>query len=48
MIAKDRELQQAVKSYEARLMEVTQSLAEFKHRALTAEVTFHSFSTDDS
>ena len=36
--AKDHELQQAVKDYESRLTQVTQSLAEFKHRALTAEV----------
>ena len=37
--AKDHELQQAVKDYEARLVQVTQSLAEYKHRANTAEVS---------
>ena len=37
--AKDHELQDAVKDYETRLVQVTQSLAEFKHRALQAEVS---------
>ncbi|KAG5641132.1 hypothetical protein DXG03_005946 [Asterophora parasitica] len=36
--AKDHELKQAVKEYDSQLTGVTQSLAEFKHRALTAEV----------
>ncbi|TFK38164.1 hypothetical protein BDQ12DRAFT_684071 [Crucibulum laeve] len=36
--ARDHELRQAVKDYESQLMQVTQSLAEFKHRALTAEL----------
>ncbi|TRM63634.1 hypothetical protein BD626DRAFT_548013 [Schizophyllum amplum] len=36
--AKDHELRQAVKDYESQLMQVTQSLAEYKHRALTAEL----------
>lgn len=36
--AKEHELQQAVQEYETRLTQVTQSLAEFKHRAHTAEV----------
>ena len=36
--AKDHELQQAVNEREAQLAEVTQSLAEYKHRALQAEV----------
>lgn len=39
MTAKEHELRQAVKDYESRLMTVTQSLAEYKHRALTAEVS---------
>jgi hypothetical protein len=38
--AKDHELQQAVNEREAQLVEVTQSLAEYKHRALQAEVRF--------
>lgn len=37
-IAKDHELGQAVKDYDSRLMQATQSLAEYKHRALNAEV----------
>lgn len=37
-IAKDHELRQAVKDYESQLVQVTQSLAEFKSRALNAEV----------
>lgn len=37
-IAKEHELRQAVKDYESQLVQVTQSLAEYKHRALTAEV----------
>ncbi|KIY47386.1 hypothetical protein FISHEDRAFT_27774, partial [Fistulina hepatica ATCC 64428] len=36
--AKDHELRQAVKDHESQLLQATQSLAEFKHRALTAEV----------
>jgi len=36
--AKDHELQQAVKDYESQLLQATQSLAEYKHRALTAEL----------
>ncbi|KIM46665.1 hypothetical protein M413DRAFT_440265 [Hebeloma cylindrosporum] len=36
--AKDHELRQAVKDYETQLFQATQSLAEFKHRALTAEL----------
>lgn len=39
LAAKDHELHQAVKGYETQLVQVTQSLAEFKHRALTAEVS---------
>jgi hypothetical protein len=37
-IAKDHELRQAVRDYKSQLDQVTQSLAEFKHRALNAEV----------
>ena len=36
--AKDHEIRQAVSDLETRYSEVTVSLAEFKHRALTAEV----------
>ncbi|KAF8802263.1 hypothetical protein BYT27DRAFT_7197360 [Phlegmacium glaucopus] len=36
--AKDHELRQAVKDYESQLLQVTQSLADYKHRALTAEL----------
>ena len=38
--AKDHELQQAVGEREAQLVDITQSLAEYKHRALQAEVRF--------
>lgn len=38
---KDRELRQAVKDYESQVVQTTQLLAEFKHRALTAEVNSH-------
>jgi hypothetical protein len=38
--AKDHELQQAVNEREVQLAEVTQFLAEYKHRALQAEVRF--------
>ena len=43
IIAKDHELRQAVRDYKSQLDQVTQSLAEFKHRALNAEVNdfFH-------
>jgi hypothetical protein len=37
-IAKDHELRQAVGDYKTQLDQITQSLAEFKHRALNAEV----------
>lgn len=40
LAAKDHELQQAVKDHDTQLLQVTQSLAEFKHRALTAEVGY--------
>jgi hypothetical protein len=38
LAAKDHELRQAVKDYESQLVQATQSLAEFKSRALNAEV----------
>lgn len=38
LLAKDHELQQAIKEHESQLVQITQSLAEFKHRAHTAEV----------
>lgn len=37
--AKDHELRQAIQDYKSQLDHVTQSLAEFKHRALNAEVS---------
>lgn len=40
IIAKEHELRVAVKDYETQLNNVTQSLAEYKHRALQAEVCF--------
>ena len=40
--AKDHELRQAVKDYESQLLQATQSLADYKHRALTAEVRIQS------
>ncbi|KAI0074083.1 hypothetical protein K474DRAFT_1602144 [Panus rudis PR-1116 ss-1] len=46
--AKEHELQQAVKGYETQLLQVTQSLAEFKHRALTAELKLEENSSDSS
>ncbi|PPR06821.1 hypothetical protein CVT26_003847 [Gymnopilus dilepis] len=36
--AKDHELREAVKDLESQLLQATQSLAEYKHRALTAEL----------
>ncbi|EMD35415.1 hypothetical protein CERSUDRAFT_157152 [Gelatoporia subvermispora B] len=46
--AKDHELRQAVKDYESQLMQTTQSLAEYKHRALTAELQLEETSTNTS
>jgi hypothetical protein len=40
VLAKDHELLQAVGEREAQLADITQSLAEYKHRALQAEVCF--------
>jgi len=36
------ELHQAVKGYESQLLQATQAFAEYKHRAITAEVRFQS------
>lgn len=41
-------MQQAVDSYEKRLEQVTLSLAEFKHRALTAELQLEETSSNSS
>jgi len=46
--AKDHELQQALKEHETQLLQVTQSLAEFKHRALTAEMQLEESNTSSS
>ncbi|KAH8103026.1 hypothetical protein BXZ70DRAFT_927733 [Cristinia sonorae] len=46
--AKDHELQQAIKGHEAQLIQVTQSLAEFKHRALNAELQLEELNTSSS
>jgi hypothetical protein len=37
-LAKDHELRQAVEDYQAQLNQAIDQLAEYKHRALTAEV----------
>ncbi|GBE88717.1 hypothetical protein BKA93DRAFT_152707 [Sparassis latifolia] len=44
--AKEHELQEAVKGYESQLVSVTQFLAEYKHRALTAELKLEESSTN--
>ncbi|KAF9009964.1 hypothetical protein BDQ17DRAFT_1347230 [Cyathus striatus] len=46
--AKDHELRQAVKDYEAQLTAATQSLAEFKSRALNAELQLEETHTTSS
>ncbi|KAE9408017.1 hypothetical protein BT96DRAFT_803108, partial [Gymnopus androsaceus JB14] len=46
--AKEHELRQAVRDYESQLAQVTQSLAEFKHRALTAEMNLEESQTNTS
>ncbi|KAF8496477.1 hypothetical protein F5888DRAFT_1614651 [Russula emetica] len=46
--AKDHELRQAVNEREAQLVEVTQSLAEYKHRALQAELQLEENSADNA
>ncbi|KAF8888554.1 hypothetical protein BD779DRAFT_1439908 [Infundibulicybe gibba] len=45
---KDHELRQAVKDYESRLDQVTQSLAEYKHRAITAEMKLEEIQANTS
>ncbi|KAK7462913.1 hypothetical protein VKT23_007493 [Stygiomarasmius scandens] len=44
--AKEHELRQAVKDYDSQLTQVTQSLAEYKHRALTAELSLEESTTN--
>ncbi|KXN92126.1 hypothetical protein AN958_09218 [Leucoagaricus sp. SymC.cos] len=46
--AKDHELRQAVKDYESQLVQVTQSLAEYKSRALNAELQLEESQTTTS
>ncbi|KAI0821945.1 hypothetical protein BC628DRAFT_1393085 [Trametes gibbosa] len=46
--AKDHDLKQAVKGYEAQLLQVTQSLAEYKSRALNAELQLEDSSNSSS
>jgi hypothetical protein len=46
--AKDHELLQAVGEREAQLADITQSLAEYKHRALQAELQLEENSTDNA
>ncbi|KAG7095430.1 hypothetical protein E1B28_006179 [Marasmius oreades] len=46
--AKEHELRQAVKDYESQLLQATQSLAEFKHRALTAELSLEESQANSS
>ncbi len=48
LAAKDHDLKQAVKEYESQLIRVTQSLAEFKSRALNAELQLEENSTNNS
>ncbi|KAJ7738891.1 hypothetical protein B0H14DRAFT_2991517 [Mycena olivaceomarginata] len=47
-VSKDHELRQAVKDYNSQLTQVTQSLAEYKHRALTAELQLEETQTNTS
>lgn len=44
--AKEHELRQAVKDYDSQLIQATQSLAEYKHRALTAELALDETQTN--
>ncbi|KAH9996701.1 hypothetical protein BJV74DRAFT_877401 [Russula compacta] len=46
--AKDHELRQAVSEREAQLADITQSLAEYKHRALQAELQLEENSADNA
>lgn len=48
LAAKDHDLKQAVREYETQLIQVTQSLAEFKSRALSAELQLEESSTNNS
>ncbi|KAI0641545.1 hypothetical protein C8Q79DRAFT_991437 [Trametes meyenii] len=45
---KDHDLKQAVRDYESQLLQVTQSLAEFKSRALNAELQLEESSTNNT
>ncbi|KAI8972800.1 hypothetical protein BD414DRAFT_425485 [Trametes punicea] len=46
--AKEHDLKQAVKDYESQLLQVTQSLAEYKSRALNAELQLEESSSNNS
>ncbi|OJT12119.1 GRIP domain-containing protein [Trametes pubescens] len=46
--AKDHDLKQAVRDYESQLLQVTQSLAEYKSRALNAELQLEESSTNNT
>ncbi|KZV67878.1 hypothetical protein PENSPDRAFT_635152 [Peniophora sp. CONT] len=46
--AKDHELRQAVQGFETKLLSATQSLAEYKHRALQAEMQIEEGATNSS
>ncbi|KAI0760481.1 hypothetical protein C8Q74DRAFT_1207886 [Fomes fomentarius] len=46
--SKDHDLRQAVKEYESQLVQVTQSLAEYKSRALNAELQLEETSSNNS
>jgi hypothetical protein len=48
LIAKEHELRQAVKDYDVQLNQVTQSLAEFKSRALNAELKLEETTSNTS
>ena len=47
-IAKEHDLKQATKEYESQLLQVTQSLAEYKSRALNAELQLEETSTNNT
>ncbi|KAI0701044.1 hypothetical protein BC835DRAFT_1324653 [Cytidiella melzeri] len=46
--AKDSEIREAVGDYETRFIQITQSLAEYKHRAMTAEMQLEESSTNST
>ncbi|KAI0324767.1 hypothetical protein GY45DRAFT_1331177 [Cubamyces sp. BRFM 1775] len=46
--AKEHDLKQAIKDYESQLLQVTQSLAEYKSRALNAELQLEDSSTSNT